>query len=198
MIVTVVTAHTSRLNAAQRLCDTLDATMFLDDGTLGEPGNTRAALRWAEQQDATHAIVIQDDAQPVDGFLELAHAAINERPDHIISYYLGTGRPAQAEAGAAIRQAKRGNAEWLTLQRLYWGVAWSTPTDLLPRLNRWLATHDGPTDRSIGHWMRTAKLRCSYVWPCLVDHKDDRSLIHRGAHIERKAWAVRTPASQSD
>lgn len=190
--ITVVTAHTSRLAAAEQLCDTLDATMFLDDGTLGEPGNTRAALQWAEQQDGTHAIVIQDDAQPVDGFLNLAHAAINERPDRIISYYLGTGRPVQQSIAAMVGKADADGALWIDTTRLYWGVAWSIPTDLLHNLNRWLdARRDTPTDTEVGHWARFNRAPCTHTWPCLVDHADNGSLIHDRVE-QRKAWRIAT------
>jgi len=195
-VITIVTAHTSRLAAAQRLCDLLDARMFLDDGTLGEPGNTRAALAWAEGQDASHVLVIQDDALPVEGFAGLAEAAIDERPNHIISYYLGTGRPAQTEARQAIRLADRTQSRWVEMSRIYWGVAWSIPTSLLPELNAWLSTHNGATDSITGRWMlRTGRL-CFYTWPCLVDHLDGPTLVeHTYSGIERKAWRVATKPS---
>jgi hypothetical protein len=195
-ILFVVTAHTSRLEDAQRLCDEHDATMFLDDGTLGEPGNTRRALQWAEQQNTTHALIIQDDAQPVEGFLELAQQAIDERPNGIISYYLGTGRPKQDEVRALIRQADRNNQHWITMQRIHWGVAWSIPTALLPSLNTFLASHHDATDRATGQWMSVNRHRCNYTWPSLVDHDDGPTLIHtQQPRTARKAWRVKQPST---
>lgn len=194
---TIVTAHTSRLAAAEQLCANHDATMFLDDGTLGEPGNTRAALRWAETQDASHIIILQDDALPVEGFSDLARAAIAERPEHIISYYLGTGRPAQIKATRLIRQAQAKGSRWINLGRLYWGVAWSLPTAYLPDLNTWLAHHDGPTDTAVGHWSRFSHAPCTHAWPCLVDHADGTSLIHDRTE-RRKAWSLAQPPHATD
>lgn len=192
----VVTAHTSRLEAAQCLCDEYDARMFLDDGTLGEPGNTRAALAWAETQDASHVLILQDDALPVEGFGALAQAAIDERPEHIISYYLGTGRPAQTEAHQAIRLADRTHSHWVEMSRIYWGVAWSIPIALLPELNAWLSTHDGATDSITGRWMLRTGRPCFHTWPCLADHQDGPTLVkHTYSGIERKAWRVATKAS---
>lgn len=193
----IVTAHTSRLEAARKLCVDHNALMVLDDGTLGEPGNTRRALQLAEGRPG-HVLILQDDALPVEGFRGLAEAAITERPEHVISYYLGTGRPMQAEARALIRQADRNNATWLTMTKLHWGVAWSIPTTMLPSLNTFLASHHGPTDRATGQWMSVNQHRCHYTWPSLVDHADGDTLVHdTQPAVQRHAWRVRTPASQT-
>lgn len=190
----VITAHTSRLEQAQRLCDELGARIFLDDGTLGEPGNTRAALAWAATTDASHVIVLQDDALPVLGFLELAEAAIRERPEQIISYYLGTGRPIQSDVARWVNTADQRGDTWIDTHRLYWGVAWSIPTDHLPTLNTWLAARpDTPTDTEVGHWSKAVGIGCTHTWPCLVDHADTDSLIHV-RNVQRKAWRLATVA----
>ncbi len=188
MILTVITAHTSRAAAATRLALDLDACVFMDDGSLGEPGNTRRALRWAEQQAASHVIVVQDDAEPVPGFLDLAHAAITERPEHVISYYLGTGRPSAAHFATLVTKANQTDARWVDTNRLYWGVAWSIPTTYLPDLNAWLKLKAGtPTDTEVGHWSRLRHRPCTHTWPSLVDHADGVSLIHDRTE-RRKAW----------
>jgi hypothetical protein len=189
-VITVITAHTSRAAAATRLALDTDGAVFMDDGTLGEPGNTRRALRWAETQDATHVLVLQDDALPVDGFLELARAAIAERPEHVISYYLGTGRPLQTYATELVAQADANGDRWIETTRFIWGVAWSVPTLQLPSLNEWLdARRDTPTDTETGHWSRFNRVPTTHTWPCLVDHADDGSLIH--PRIERRrAWRL--------
>lgn len=187
-VITVVTAHTSRLEAARKLCDDLDATMFLDDGTLGEPGNTRQALRWAETQKASHVVVLQDDALPVRDFPRLARAAIEERPEHVISYYLGTGRPLQDPMTRLIDEAESNGSKWIDFPRLVWGVGWSIPTKLLPDLNQWLeARTSTPTDTETGHWTRFNRVPVTHTWPCLADHADNGSLIHNRAE-QRRAW----------
>lgn len=188
--ITAVTAHTSRRTQARKLCRDLDAWMFLDDGTLGEPGNTRRLLQWAQHVDATHLIVLQDDAQPVNGFLEHAYAAIEERPAHLISYYLGTGRPLQDYIARQVAQADANGDRWIDTTRLIWGVAWSTPTQYLPELNAWLAAHpDKPTDTQVGHWTRFNRTPVTHTWPSLADHTDAESLI-RQREEPRKAWRV--------
>lgn len=188
----LVTAHTSRIEAAKKLCEQFDAAMFLDDGTLGEPGNTRAALRWAETQDASHIIILQDDAQPVDGFLELAAAAIAERPQHVISYYLGTGRPLQDRFAPLVAEADSTGARWIDFTRLVWGVAWSIPTSHLRSLNAWLdARQSTPTDTETGHWTRFNRIPVTHTWPSLADHADNGSLIHNRDE-PRKAWRLTT------
>jgi hypothetical protein len=195
MILTVITAHTSRAAATPRLALDLNATVFMDDGTLGEPGNTRRALQWAEQQDASHVIVVQDDAEPVDGFLERAHAAIEERPTHIISYYLGTGRPLQNYVTDLMAKADANGDQWIDTSRFIWGVAWSIPTDQLPSLNAWLTERPStPTDTETGHWSRFNNAACTYTWPSLVDHADTDSLIHPRTE-RRKAWRLPDPRS---
>lgn len=189
-LLTVITAHTSRAAEATQLALDTDATVFMDDGTLGEPGNTRRALVWAQTQPASHVLVLQDDALPVEGFLELATAAIDERPNHAISYYLGTGRPLQSHFTQLVTQADVDNARWIDTNRLYWGVAWSLPTALLPALNTWLnARPDTPTDTETGHWLRLLRVPCTHTWPCLVDHADNDSLIHQRTE-RRKAWRL--------
>jgi hypothetical protein len=46
---------------------------------------------------------VEDDARPVHGFVEKVSAWLKDKPDDLISFYLGTGRPPQYQTAIAER-----------------------------------------------------------------------------------------------
>lgn len=173
-----VVGHTQRTQQAARLAQQLaPAALFLDDGTLGEWANHERALLWGTTAPASHLLVIQDDAVPVDGFLTLANLAAAERPDDLIGLYVGKQRPRAAAVTQAVAQANRDGASWLTSSSLWWGVATIFPVELLAELLWYCQTSDKPYDRRIGTWAKQTGRPVLYTWPSLVDHADQPTVI---------------------
>jgi hypothetical protein len=133
----VVVAHHTRRHQAEQLARSLRAHLLIDDGQHGANWNHRRALDWAAGQQC-RVVVVEDDALPVHGFVEKVSAWLNDKPDDLISFYLGTGRPPQYQAAIAERliAADKTRADFITLPQLIHGVCYSVPvakvTDVLP------------------------------------------------------------------
>src|SRR6266568_3195656 len=69
VISTAVVAHETRILAAAELAHALDAVITLDDGSLGAEANHLQAWQATGTAHADWALVLEDDALPVPGFL---------------------------------------------------------------------------------------------------------------------------------
>ncbi|WP_343944918.1 hypothetical protein, partial [Pseudonocardia zijingensis] len=122
-----VVAHPARLAAAELLAATLGAHLVVDEHQQGEWPTHARALAWAAEQDASHALVVQDDAVPVPGLLEHVAAATDAHPDGPIGLYVGRTRPRPEQVARAVAQADEVGASWLEANTLLWGVATVLP-----------------------------------------------------------------------
>lgn len=165
----VVVGHHFRIGHAQRLAALLDAHLLIDDSNHGANWNHRRALEWAAEQ-SCRVVVLEDDALPVSGFIDQVAAWLARFPCHMLSFYLGTGRPPQYQMQIAERLivADKTRADYITLSRLIHGVCYSVPSEHVQRvLSRW--DNSKPADYAVGDaWGG------SVVYPCwsLVDHAD--------------------------
>jgi len=87
-----VVGHVDRLLAATDLAHSLSAVVALDDGSKGAAGNHLAAWELTTTLPAAWAAVLEDDAQPVPGFLTQAAQALTAAPEPVVSLYLGRTR----------------------------------------------------------------------------------------------------------
>src|SRR5690606_23950461 len=161
-LVVAVVAHPARVAAADQLAAFLGAEVFLDSAGLGAWGNHARALAWAAEQDASHVIVVQDDAEPVPRFLELAAGAIERRPVGPIGFYVGRNRPRAAQVERAVRTAEQLRASWLDADSLLWGVATALPVGDLPALLEWAPSSELPYDARVGRWYRQKGTRVPF------------------------------------
>lgn len=187
----VVVAHHTRRHQAEQLARSLRAHLLIDDGQHGANWNHRRALDWAAGQQC-RVVVVEDDARPVHGFIEKVSAWLNDRPDDLISFYLGTGRPPQYQAAIAERliAADKTRADFITLPQLIHGVCYSVPVaKLADVLARW--DHSAAADYAVGNAYGGA-----VVYPCwsLVDHDDgDTVERHPDGSVRterRRAWRL--------
>ncbi|MBR7836072.1 hypothetical protein KDL01_22540 [Actinospica durhamensis] len=91
-----VMTHPSRLAEAERLLAALadlEPAMVIDPDPAGPPSSLRTARHaWAAvAPDATHHLVLQDDAWPAAGFARQARDAAARRPGHAISLFTHWG-----------------------------------------------------------------------------------------------------------
>src|SRR5262249_18502746 len=151
-----------------------------DDGTLGAEGNHKAAWEWhAENNTAPWSVVLEDDALPVDGFLNQAAAALTEAPTQLVSFYLGQARPPQwqTKIADAIAKADANEAHWIVSTALIHGVAVALKTDLIPSMLNWVSQTPLPIDEAVSHWARAHHKAVAYTLPSLCDHADQGTLI---------------------
>ena len=190
-------AHSARYDTAVDLAQSLGAGLALDDGTLGETRNGDHA--WAcHDRDADFHVVLQDDALPIPGFAVHAAAALAARPESLVSFYVGTGRPRQPRVSTAIARAQTDGCAWLSAETLLWGVAVALPTEHVTGFLDWAAGCALPYDRRLGAYATHAGLPIHYTHPSLVDHADGPTLLRHPwgpPRAPRHAWATGTPTT---
>ncbi|MDY3572325.1 hypothetical protein RCJ88_21380 [Enterobacter hormaechei] len=169
----VIVGHHARRGQAEALVRSLDAHLLIDEGNHGANWNHQRAIVWAAEQ-SERVIVMEDDAMPVAGFTELARTWLGRFPEHLLSFYLGTGRPPQYQRQIAQKliDADKHHADHITLPRLIHGVCYSVPPAHLPAvLKRWESSK--AADYAVGDAHGGM-----VVYPCwsLVDHQDGLSV----------------------
>jgi hypothetical protein len=185
-----VVGHVSRQSRAEALAASLNAELFLDRLTLGATFGHLNALNWGAQFDG-HLIILEDDAQPVEGFLDLATQWIDSHSQDLTSFYLGTGRPPghQPRIHAALDLADVTKTDHIALPNLIHAVAYSIPCQTIPALKLSLAT---VADFGLGRaWHSHTKRPVLYSIPSYVDHADTDSIVRPRANTPpRKAWRL--------
>lgn len=176
-----IVAHERRRSMAESLAQKSGAeSIWWDDGFHGEWRNHRRAWTSLAQSDATHGVVLQDDAVPIPNFREELAKAISRRPEDMISLYVGRHRPHREEVIRAVEGAERMGAGWIASTALHWGVGVVIP---VPQIADVLSAAQGvrfPYDQRMGEaWMRLGHKRISYCWPSLVDHEDSETVAHK-------------------
>jgi hypothetical protein len=173
-----VVAHEKRRKMAEELSQLVDADkVFYDDGFLGEWRNHYKALRAGERSGATHVVVLQDDALPVEGFSLALESMVEEMPNELISLYVGTHKPRAQQVEIAVKKADQKNAAWLTADTLMWGVGIVVPALLISEMLDHVSGSKLPYDQRLGLWAEDTGRDVYYTWPSLVDHADEPTVI---------------------
>lgn len=183
-----IVAHINRAAMAEQLAAATAARhISYDDGALGCEGNHRQA--WQHHVDnpaADWAVVLEDDARPVSGFLSQLDRALEVAPTPIVSLYLGTSRPLggwQPRIHQTILAIKHTSACWITCTHLLHAVGVAIRTPLLASMLEWLPQIPLPIDEAITVWAHHYGHQIGYTWPSLVDHHDGPTLVN---HADRK------------
>ena len=173
---------------AELLDEAVNAHAIVYDQGLGEWETMARA--WRVAQDAatkghmTHALVLQDDAIPVEGFTRTVLAAIDQHPEKPLSLYLGRKKPARWETNVAfaVNVAEREGFSWLQSSHLLHGVALVMPAPWIAPMLAWCRKSNAPYDERIGFWIRNVlRVPVLYPQPSLVDHNDDTPSLVRHA-----------------
>lgn len=187
----VVVGHHSRREMAGRLAGVLGAHLLIDDGDNGANWNHRRAIEWASHQDC-RVVILEDDALLLPSFIELVSEWVSRFPDHLISFYLGTGRPPQYQQQIATRliDADKRQGDHITMDRLIHGVCYSPPVGGIGKiLSNW--NRNQAADYAVGD-----ALGGQVIYPCysLVDHADgvtvERHHDNEPRNERRRAWRL--------
>lgn len=155
------------------------------------PNHLRAL---ASVEDATHAVILEDDAIPCPDFLTHVARVIDERPDHLLGLYVGRSHPKRIQP--LLAELTGGAHAWLDdpriTDRLRWAVGYVMPTPDIPAVLHHLSLGGQHpwigTDTRIGAW-HAAQGRLSYPFPSLVDHDDALPSTTSRGRSGRSAWA---------
>jgi len=181
-----------RAGLADALQHRIGGEIIVDPGCRGTFGNHKAAL--ASVTDATHAVIVEDDAIPCPDFIEHVEHLIAERPTHLIGLYVGRSRPQRIQP---ILEPLVAQADWWlddarVTDRLRWGVGYTMPAADIPAVlehlnsgsqHAWIAA-----DSRIGAWHADRGL-LSYPIPSPLDHNDDVPSTTSRHGQGRRAWA---------
>lgn len=178
MISWAVVAHTDRLPYALDLAKTLDATLAVDDGTLGADANHLRAWTTAQSTEHDWIAVVEDDAVPVDDITTQAQQALAVAPEPVVSMYLGRGRPIRwQDRMSRALSTTRTDPHWFTTTHVLHAVAVAIHTDLVEDWLDWAQDKTRPIDERMTAWCIARGHRVAYCNPSLFDHQDGPSLI---------------------
>jgi len=192
MIAYRVVAVPERAERAYALAASVGGEVVLDEEHVGTFHTHRRALRSAG--DATHLVVLEDDAIVCWDFTRHVARLIEERPDHLLGLYVGRMFPRRPQE--MIGELVSSNPRWLDHQqvtdRLRWGVGYVMPVADIPdvlahlevgRQDPWV-----DADGRIGGW-HAARGLLSYPFPSPVDHDDELPSTTSKHVTGRVAWA---------
>lgn len=198
MISYAVVGHEARIVEATDLAHSIGAVITVDDGTAGADANHLKAWQATSAMDEPWACVLEDDAQPVHGFVDQATSALAAAPADVVSLYLGRYMPRrwQHRIPDALQQADLAGAHWITTGHMLHAVAVAMRTELRDDWIEWAHTSTLPIDDRIGAWCRSRNHLIAYTVPSLVEHSDMPTLIrHRDGkprNQPRIAWRTGT------
>lgn len=183
-------AHPKRKRWIPDLQKKLDTTPRVIWDEINDRWDTGRRSLLAYDPDATHHLVIQDDALPCRDLvagLESMAAITKHRP---VCAYMG--RNPRYRVG--IETAQRNGCRFIETSGPWWGVAILLPVEHIKPI---VAYGDKRTDienydRRIGLWYARQGLSCLYTLPSLVEHRhggQNPSLISHRTGTRRKAWS---------
>lgn len=181
-----VIGHHSRQAQAEHLTATLNGRLFLDEAEHGARWNHDRALQWGRALQG-HLLVVEDDAIPSPLFLEHATQWVQNNPDDLTSYYLGTGYPPSYQPQIERLLAKA--VDRIHLPTLIHAVAYSIPCRRIPSVG------PGKADLALGKaWRQATGRPILYTVPSLVDHADTDSIQNAGHRtLPRRAHRIGAP-----
>lgn len=127
----------------------------------------------AYNPDATHHLVIQDDALVCNDLLAGIGRLVEHTGDLPSSLYIGKVRPHPQRVQERFDQARRAKTPLLEMRGPLWGVGIVFPTGHLDDLCEWFPSETHPNyDMRVSRWyMNVADLDCLYTVPSLVNHR---------------------------
>lgn len=173
-----------RTDALNRLLPGLAplAVDVVTDRETHDPNPLRNYLRClTDPGDATHLCVLQDDAVVCEDFSGQVAAAVDDRPDDMLSLFVG-GLPGKTRVDflRALQRQERWAPIYMNgithVVAMVWPVAaaqafveWFPPSRPIPGARPPYRSDD----MVVGYWARITKRQIWAIVPCLVEHPDD-------------------------
>lgn len=178
-----VMAHPSRAAQVEALMARMDRPAEVVWDRINDRWDTGRRSQLAYNPNATHHLVVQDDAVIPRDFVAGVEHAVAHAPEGVaLCLYLGAVRPFAARISRAVERAGD-EVAWLVMRDLHWGVGVVLPTEIIEQL---ITDQDRRTsiveyDRRMSRWLTTHNVQVWYPWPSLVDHRDEPSLVGHGS-----------------
>lgn len=177
-----VMAHPARAAQVEELCARLDRRVRIVWDEKQDRWDTGRRSQLAFDPEATHHLVVQDDAVVPRDFIAGVERACGYIPQGAaMSLYLGAVRPHSARIARAVRVAGH-DVSWIVMRDLHWGVGVVLPTGIIQQLIRDSDRRPNIAeyDRRMSRWLVGRQIEVWYTWPSLVDHRHGPSLVAHG------------------
>jgi hypothetical protein len=150
-----------------------------------------ASRAWAAHDpEATHHLVLQDDAIVCRDLVKGLEMGLAHTPAQFICLYVGTphdGAKSVRKVDAIVERADQSHASWLVLGSSRWGVATVLPVEVIADMLLWCEYVEGPDDKRIGLYCRDVlHWDVWHTWPSLVDHRAAGSLVGNSSTVARR------------
>lgn len=186
----VIQHHPSRADRLPALLAAIpEATVVTDPEPDSRASWPAARLAWQTYpEDATHVVVLEDDAVPCEGFVSAVTLALYERPAHAVAFWANRKQIADALAFGKAWQ-------WCHPMVSYHGtVCNALPTSWVRSFVSWgdLERYDrrkpGGVDQRLREWLVGRGGRVLLSAPCLVQHglPEDSLLWPNGGQLPIK------------
>lgn len=150
------------------------------DHQVDDPNPLRNYRRClSDPGDATHLVVLQDDALPCHDLLKRVPRLVAERPGEVISLFVGA-LPGRTRKDFWAALERRDTWSSVYFRDIHHVVALIWPVALAEEFLLFLDTEPIPggavprsDDAAVGYWARTRKHTFWATVPCLVEHPDD-------------------------
>lgn len=196
--------HPSRADLIPALLERLDGLtveVVADPDPDGVPSPWRTYRECLRRtpNNATHRLIIQDDAVPCVGFSTAVHKALAARPDKPVAFFVCDNL---LDSAVAILKAAKAKRRWVDLSPFaaaFPCVAASWPTDLVWPLLQWAEAKGFDERHRSDDAILEGFLRSRRIWPLatvppLVQHPDVvPSLNQRRLHARRRWVACMEP-----
>jgi hypothetical protein len=167
-----------------------------DPNGARNPWRTYRECLYRTPRDATHRLVLQDDAIVCDHFLEAMQLVLEVRPDNMLALFVpGSHRIAALEMLQACDRDECffpfpfGSGSWIPVVALVW------PSNVIPEFLEWADTKypvvkRRADDAIVGQFARERQKVVLATVPSLVDHPDDVPSLIGNRINERSRQAV--------
>lgn len=182
MAFVIIVGHYTRAKWIDQLHKALpNSVALIDYDNKGSTSAHRSALMFAQML-GERAVIMEDDAIPIVGFLDRVDDWFEWCPNQLISFYLGTNYPPKWQPRVDRALAATPD-DHISLTQLIHGVCYSIPPSEIGRVLERMPTEHPEADYAVGMgWGREV----IYPVESLVEHRD-------GASVERHyAGAPRT------
>lgn len=196
-----VVAYYSREKQINYLRDELNPDLIeVDDGIFGVMGNHCLTIEKLYENGRRTGqewlVVLEDDAQPVVGFRQQCSAALDVAPSPIVSFYSGSGHPANRQAQFADLH-KRQDVHWVMHKTMRHAVAYALHVEaielgLIDHMIKRGRQSWAPDD-AIGDFAQITSTKVAYSNPSLCDHEDGPTVVKCRRHLGIVTSARRRP-----
>lgn len=185
----VVMAHPQRAEWAESLAGQLGCEVVWD--RYNNLWDTARRCWLSYDPDATHHVVVQDDAILSDDFLEALRLVAENAGNRPVGLYYGGVRPRVRETAVRLAAARAAGESFCEMEGPLWAVAVMVPTGMIDKMVAYGDQKKNiPADDSkMSRFFQSLGVGCWYTVPSLVDHRcdDNPSLVGEQSSVPRKA-----------